>query len=53
MDEKVTKKSFKDKRDWERYILASEPKLSKGCTKSTLLAWVRLFDRYQYFLISG
>jgi len=39
MDQKVSKESFKAYRDWQRYILASEPKLSNGCTKATLVAY--------------
>jgi hypothetical protein len=47
MDEKVSKESFKAYRDWQRYILKSEPKLdgietksgTKGRTKLVLVAY--------------
>lgn len=39
MDEKVTRDSFKAYRDWQRYILKTKPELSKGCKRTTLLAY--------------
>ena len=36
---KKAKTPLEIKWDWERYILNAEPKLSKGCTKSTLIAY--------------
>ena len=39
MDDKVSAQSFKTYRDWQRYILKSHPKLTKGCAKATLVAY--------------
>lgn len=39
MDEKTTKQAFKEYRDWQRYILSSNPALSKGRSKVILLAY--------------
>lgn len=39
MDQKVSRESFKAYRDWQRYILKAKPELTRGCTKSTLLAY--------------
>jgi hypothetical protein len=36
MDQKVTPESFKAYRAWQKYMLATHPKLSNGCTEPTL-----------------
>ena len=39
MDEKTTKQAFKEYRDWQRYILSSNPDLTKGRSKVILIAY--------------
>ncbi len=39
MNQKVTPESFKAYRDWGRYILKAKPKLGRGHTKATLIAY--------------